>query len=188
MKNVMRHVILSADIVSPLSRLLMKCLISLLLMLGSTQAMADSFYVLVGFVCDSKTDELRITYDGAYNEEGKAMFAGKTKTQWDPWQLVMAKDDDHIGSLKTVNARCRLTDGVYKIELKPAPGNFNVQGRCDAWMTAGAKVTKNGKAIYSIDRFDNDCHDTESPIVTRVKIRPNTEPVLVTVKWDDFYK
>jgi hypothetical protein len=166
----------------------MKYLISLLLILGSTQARADSFYVLVGFVCDRKADELRITYDGAYNEEGEAMLAGRSKTQWDPWQLVVAKYDDHIDSLKTVHARCQLSDGAYKIELKPAPGNFNIQGRCGAWMTAGAKVTKNGRAIYSIDRFDNDCHDTESPIVTRVKIRPKKEPVLVTVKWDEFYK
>jgi hypothetical protein len=120
----------------------MNRVVLLLLLLFSLPASADSFYVLAGYVCDQKADELRITYDGAYNEAGETMIASRSKTQWDPWQLVVAKDDHHIGSLKIVRAKCRLSDGTYGIEIKPSPGNFNVQGRCGAWMTAGAKITK----------------------------------------------
>lgn len=167
----------------------MKHVALLLLFLTSLPTSADWFYVLAGYVCDDKADELRITYDGAYNEAGEALIASRSKTQWDPWQLVVTKDDDHIGSLKVVRAKCRLSDGTYDIEITPSPGNLNVQGRCGAWMTAGAKVTKRKRVLYSIDRFDNDCHDTQSPIVTRVTIKPKqVKPVVVAVSWDEFYK
>ena len=166
----------------------MKRLLFLLLMMTSLSASADSFYVLAGHVCDKKADELRITYDGAYNEAGKAMMASRRKTQWDPWDLTVAKDDDHIGSLKTVRANCRLSNGVYAVEITPSPGNFNVQGRCGAWMTAGAKVFKGNKQIYSIDRFDSDCFG-EKPVVTRVSVGPKrSKPIETSVPNSEFYK
>lgn len=165
-----------------------RLLLLLMILLMSFSASADAFYVLVGYDCDKKTNQLHITYDGAYNEAGKAMDEGRRKTQWNPWELTVAKDDDHIGSLKTVRAKCRLSNGTYKIELTPSPGNFNVQGQCGAWMTAGATITKNKKVIYSIDRFDRDCIATE-PIVTRIFISPKlAQPKVTSVNWDDFYK
>src|SRR5512139_3391839 len=106
----------------------MKVLITSLLLITSISAYADSFYVLVGYICDVKGDQLLLTYDGAYNEEGEDMMAKKRDTQWDPWSLVTAKDDDHIGSLKTIRGTCRLSDGTYKVAITPSPGNFNVQG------------------------------------------------------------
>lgn len=167
----------------------MKQLVSLLLMMASLSASADAFHVLVGYVCDQKADELRITYDGAYNEAGEAMMAGRTATQWNPWELTLAKDADHIGSLKTLQAKCRLSDGTYDIEIAPSPGNFSVQGRCGAWMTARAKVSKKKKVIYSINRFSNDCFDMDAPIVTRVFIGPKrTRPVEISVSYDEFLK
>jgi hypothetical protein len=100
-----------------------------------------------------------ITYDGAYNEEGEAMVASKRKTQWDPWKLVTMKDDgNHIASLKTVHRQCHLSDGAYDIAITPSPGNFNIQGRCGAWMTASAVVKKGNRSIHAVQRFENDCH------------------------------
>jgi hypothetical protein len=150
---------------------------------------ADAFYVLVGYNCDTKSDQLLLTYDGAYDEDGEAMLKNKRKTQWDPWTLVSAKDEDHIGTLRTVHGKCRLSDGIYDIAVSPSPGNFNVQGRCGAWMTASATVKKGKRTVYSISRFDQDCLDMDSPITTRVTIRTgHVEPEVSTVKWDDFYK
>lgn len=161
----------------------------LLFILTPLPVLADSFYVLAGYVCDRKRDELRLTYDGAYNERGEAMVANRTATQWDPWKLVVAKDDDHIGSLKTIQAKCRLSNGTYAIEIAPSPGNFNVQGRCGAWMTAGAKVSKYNKIIYQIYRFSNDCFDMDAPIVTRVSMGPKlAKPAEISVGFDEFYK
>ena len=168
---------------------MMKALITSLLLTTSISAYADSFYVLVGYVCDVKGDQLVLTYDGAYNEEGETMMAKKRDTQWDPWSLVTAKDKDHIGSLKTVRGSCRLSDGLYKVAITPSPGNFNVQGRCGAWMTASATITKGNKVISQVPRFESDCHDMDSPITTRVIVRAKkSAPEVKTLKWEEFYK
>lgn len=167
---------------------LTQLLLPLALLFASHSASADAFYVLVGYDCDKEKDQLHITYNGSYNEVGKTEKQGKGKAQWDPWDLITAKDEDHIGSLKTVRAKCRLSDGAYEIALTPSPGNFNVQGRCGAWMTAGARVTKNKKVIYSIDRFDRDCIAME-PVITRITISPTlVKPKMTLVSWDHFYQ
>lgn len=138
---------------------------------GSLQAAPE--YVLAGYECDKANDQLILTYDPAADESD---VSTKKATQWEPWTLVVAKDEDHIGSLKTVRRKCRLSDGTYEISITPSPGNFNVQGRCGAWITAGAKVTKGTKLIYRIDRFENDCHDYKNPITTKVVIKPRNHP------------
>jgi hypothetical protein len=161
----------------------------LLLMFASLSARADAFYVLVGYICDIKNDQLQITYDGAYSEQGEAMVAHKRKTQWNPWTLVTAKDENHIGSLKTIRHDCHLSDGVYNISISPSPGNLNPNGRCGAWMTASAKVTKGRKTVRAISRFDNDCEDSDHPIITRVTIKPgHAIAEVLTVPWNEFYK
>lgn len=167
----------------------MKALITLLLLASSMSTYADSFYVLVGYICDAKNDQLLLTYDGAYNEDGEAMMANKRNTQWDPWSLVTLKDDDHIGTLKTVRANCRLSDGLYKVTITPSPGNFNIQGRCGAWMTASATVTKGREIIARVPRFESDCLDIDTSITTRVVVRAKErKPEVKTVQSKEFYK
>jgi hypothetical protein len=167
----------------------MKLLVTLLLITTSISAQADEFYVLVGYTCDTKSDQLLLTYDGAYNEDGKAMLKNKRQTQWDPWALVTAKDEDHIGSVNTIHEKCQLSDGTYDVAISPSPGNFNVQGRCGAWITASAAVKKGNTTIYSIPAFENDCHDMDSPVTTRVTIRAgNLNPAVLTIPKENFYK
>lgn len=167
----------------------MKIVIAFFILASSTCAYADAFYVLVGYICDKKNDQLLLTYDGAYNEAGEEMVASKRPTQWDPWRLVIAKDDDHIGSLIPIRRICRLSDGIYQVTILPSPGNFNVQGRCGAWMTASAEVKKARKLVHRVHRFESDCHDMDTPITTRVTIKPIVEkPEVTTVSWEEFYK
>lgn len=152
-------------------------------------AYADSFYELAGYICDATNDQLLLTYDGAYNEYGEAMVAGKRDTQWDPWSLVARDDDGNVVSLETVHGSCRLSDGVYEVAITPSPGNLNIQGRCGAWMTARATIAKEGKTIFEVPRFENDCHDTETPIITRVILRAKEPiPEVETVQWQEFYQ
>jgi hypothetical protein len=168
---------------------LMKKLLALVLCMSSGLAHADWFYKLAGYTCDAKNNQLLLTYDGAYNEEGEAMLAHKTKTQWDPWSLVTTTDDgDHIKSRKTAHGSCKLSDGIYQVEIRPVPGNSNIQGRCGAWATAGARVMKGNKAIYSISSFESDCLDTDTPVTTRVVIQAGKPAEVRTVKGNDFYK
>lgn len=169
----------------------MKIFLAAILCITPMLAHADQFYVLVGYTCDTRNDRILLTYDGAYNEDGQAMVAKKTKNQWEPWSLVTGTDDgDHIKSLKTVRGSCRLSDGIYQVEITPSPGNFNIQGRCGAWMTASAKVKKQHKIIYSVPRFENDCHDMDTPVITKIIIEAGkpAPAQVTTVKWDDFYK
>lgn len=169
----------------------MKIFLAGLLCIAPMLAHADQFYVLVGYTCDIRNDRLLLTYDGAYNEDGEAMVAKKTKTQWEPWSLVTGTDDgDHVKSLKTVHGSCRLSDGLYQVVISPSPGNFYVQGSCGAWMTAEAKVKKKNKIIYAIPHFENNCHDMDTPVTTGITIQPG-KPVpaeVKTVQWNDFYK
>jgi len=166
-----------------------KAFAAMLLLFLSLPASADSFYVLIGFRCDASADTLTITYDGAYNDAGKAMLENKRPTQWDPWKLISMRDDDHIGESKTMRRTCRLSDGAYEIRLWAAPGNSNVQGRCGAHMSAGAEVKRGKRLLSRIDSFEPDCHDVDAPIINRVVIRPGSlKGIEARVPHDEFYK
>lgn len=159
------------------------------LLMAPLPTLADSFAALVGYVCDTDADELRLTYDGAYNQDGEMLLSLRSHTQWNPWDLTEAQDEDHVGTLKTVRAQCRLTDGTYDIEIAPVPGNMNVQRRCGATITASARVFKGGHQVYSLDHFDNTCRDAASPIVTRVLLGPRRAvPEVTSVSWSEFYQ
>lgn len=168
----------------------MKFLLACLLLTFSLSAYADASYILVGYICDKKEDRLTLTYDGASdNEAGEKMMANKSKTQWNSWQLTIAKDENHIGSLITVKRKCHLSDGTYDIAIFPKPGNFNVQGRCGAWMSAGATIKKKGEIIYTISGFERDCMDMETPVITRVIVKPgNKNPDISKIEAKEFYK
>jgi hypothetical protein len=166
-----------------------KCVAALMLLLLTLPAAADSFYTLVGYQCDRRADTLTITYDGAYNEAGKMMLDSKLATQWDPWRLVSMRDDNHIGKVKTIRRTCRLSDGVYKISLWAVPGNSNIQGRCGAHMSAGAEVTRAKRVLTRVPSFESDCHDLESPVITRINIRARAQKgIEASVPYKEFYK
>lgn len=158
----------------------MRNIVLSVLMLITCSAHADSFYKLVGYACDKANDELIITYDAAANSAGEAMHNGKRPNQWDPWDLVTMKEDkDHIGSSHIVSTRmitrkCQLSDGIYSIKLGPQPGNFNLEGRCGAWMSAWAEVKRGKKTIYGRSDFEIgvDCIYDQGEIVTRIGISP----------------
>ncbi len=161
-----------------------------LLALSVTTAYADSFYKLVGYECDTKKNAVILSYVGAYNEAGEEMMDKKGSQQWDPWSLIETmKDDDHIGSLKTIQAQCKLKDGIYKITIGASPGNFNIQGRCGAFMSAWAEVRKDSKVLLSRHVFEADCHDTDTPVTTEIVIKAGSKkPIIKKVAWSEFYK
>ncbi|MDD4357088.1 MAG: hypothetical protein PHN98_07530 [Smithellaceae bacterium] len=167
-----------------------KVLIISIIIFSVSVANADSFYKLVGYECGEKANSIKISYLGAYNEAGKEMIKNKGPRQWDPWELIESmKDDDHIGSLKTVKRKCKLKDGIYTITIGPVPGNFNIQGRCGAFMSAWAEVRKGSKVILPQYVFEADCHNTEIPVTTEIVIKAGCKKHHFTkVAWDEFYK
>ena len=163
--------------------------ICVLLCVASAAAHADVFQILAGFVCDTQNDQLVLTYDGTYTENGKAPGNYRQTAQWDPWTLVTVNNHDLVVATKTVHRQCKLSDGVYGISVFPVPGNYNTQGSCGAVMAAGMKVKRGKRLVYSINSFEGECHDADKPVTTRVIIRPKVkEPEVMTVNHDDFYQ
>ena len=106
----------------------------------------------------------------------------KSSTQWDPWELTEPGDEDHIKTTRTVTASCRLSRGTYYIRLGPIPGNFYLQGRCGAWISAWAEVRLNKKIIYPRTNFESGvgCYYEDGEITTRVEIAPGRSKHAIT--------
>jgi hypothetical protein len=129
---------------------------------------------LVGFTCDREANRLVIHYRGAYNEDGKAMLQRKSRTEWEPRELIASmKDDDHIGSLRTVQRTCRLKGANYTVRIGSTPGNWNIQGSCGAATSAWVEVRENGRVVLPHYELSGDCHDFEAPITTRIAFTGN---------------
>jgi hypothetical protein len=167
----------------------MKFLIFLFVAAFSIDAYADNFRVLVGYHCDKTKDQLLLTYDEASDDSIKPIFVKDIQAQWNPWDLTIPKDDDHIKDVITKVSKCRLSDGDYFAHITASPGNFNIQGRCGAWITARAEVTLGKKIIYTLRRFEKDCMDMDTPIITRVIIKTGGQsPEIITVPFSRFYQ
>ena len=149
---------------------------------------ADWFYTLVGFTCDKEANRLVIHYRGAYNEDGKAMLQRKSRTEWGPGELIASmRDDDHIGSLRTVQRMCRLKGANYTIRIGATPGNWNIQGSCGATTSAWVEVRQNGRVVLPPYELQGDCHDSEAPITTQIAFNgKGGKPIFKKVLPDEF--
>ncbi|MDR1351189.1 MAG: hypothetical protein LBJ59_10540 [Zoogloeaceae bacterium] len=137
-------------------------------------AAADVLHLRAGFDCQPARDRLILTYDSAFNYAGEIMAEKASATQWKP--DVTYDDNSFVSSVRSSRGVCRLSDGEYRIEIYPKPGNANALGRCGAFMGAGAKVEKDGKTLFDGD-FDDSCHRLDWPIIHRVLIRPGRVPL-----------
>ena len=164
--------------------------LALAFLLRPLAADADSFYTLVRYECVAAKGEVVIRHLGAYNEAGEAMVNNKAENEWDPWKLVKIRDDGNrteIVGIEEVKKTCKLRDGIYEVVIRPSPGNYNVQGRCGAHMSAGVRISKANKRIIDTD-FEGDCHEMGS-VITDVVVSVGSDTAVVTkVEWDDFYK
>lgn len=154
---------------------IMRPLVITLLSLLAGSAHADAFFKLVGYQCDRQADRLILTYDAAANGEGQSMLEATRDTQWDPWTLVEMRDEDNIKEIRTIKASCKLSSGTYFIQLGPVPGNFNIQRRCGAWISAWAEVRLGKKIVYPRTDFEKGvgCFYADGEITTRVEIAPS---------------
>ena len=156
----------------------------LLLALLSPRAFADG---LVSYECDRRSDSLVLRYEAIDDSDSKQRRLNPD--QWNPWSLISKMaDENHIGRLRTVEKRCRLSDGKYDITISAVPGNYNIQGRCGAWMTASVSVRKGKQIILQDYPFERDCV-SEDPITTRISIKAgDSQPHFVAAKSEQFYR
>ena len=150
---------------------------------------ADYFRVLVGYECDHTSNELSVTYRGAYNEAGDLLVESKTSTQWTPWSLIESmENEDRIGTLMTIEASCALLGKRYKILIGPIPGNMNIQGRCGAVMTAWAEIRQGSTVLVPRRELESDCHDFDTPVTTDIILDAKTDRIeFKTISKNEFY-
>ena len=152
-------------------------------------AHADWFYRFVGYTCDQANDRLVIHYKGAYNDEGKAMREAKSGNEWEPDGLIVSmKEDDHIGTLKTISRTCRLKHANYRVRLGPTPGNYNIQGRCGANVTAWVEVLRGKALILPRYELEGDCHDSSAPVTTEIVLTNGKAPAFTKVLPNEFIR
>jgi len=165
-------------------------LLVLLLATMPPGAQADWLHRLIGYTCDEETDQLTIYYVHAYNELGAAMRETKGPDAWDPGEFVASmKDDDHIGELRTVDRECKLKHGSYQIRFGATPGNYNIQGRCGAVITAWVQVRRGNKLVLPAYEMEGDCHDMSAPITTQIVFTADLlGPTFTKVSPDDLFR
>ena len=151
-------------------------------------AHADTFERLVGYRCDARAGELMVTYRGAWNDEGKALLATKTDTEWDPANLVRTIDDDHYGPSAVVEARCVLHETAYRIRLGANPQAGSMDRQCGMEIGGWFEVSARPDSPVFHHDFTRLC-EFRARVVTRLVFRPGVaEPTSTSVASEEFFK
>ena len=162
--------------------------LALVLAASPLAAHADTFDRLVGYRCDTRAGELVVTYRGAWNEDGEALLATKTSTEWDPVDLVRTIDEDHYGKSKVVEARCVLRKVVYRIRLGANPQGGSMDKQCGLEIGGWVEVSGRRDAPAFRHDFVRLCEFRER-VVTRLVFRPGvSQPASTSVASEEFFK
>lgn len=157
---------------------MLRLMVGILLVLTVRPASAEFFHRLVGYQCDSKNNQVVLTYRGAYGAAGEEMIRNKGPQDWDPWSLSKTDDQGFFATRMTVRGQCDLKDGRYDIEFGPAPLDQNISGFCGANMSAWARVRKGLKVILDRQPFEVYCHPGDL-VTTRIIIRSGGKEVIM---------
>lgn len=144
----------------------------------SANAESDEFYELIRYECNQQNNTVSVEYVGAYNEDGKTLFANKTENDWNPWDLIVVSKNSHVEKIKTIRKTCKLTDGMYKISIRPSPCNSNLLGMDGGMMMAGATISKQNNVLISGSFGACQIHDEEM-LTTKISIRSGNKSPIV---------
>jgi hypothetical protein len=154
-------------------------------------ACADWFHKVVRYRCDTKADLLVISYDGAYNEAGERLVRNKGPNDWIPSDLIKAdrRKEVRTGS-RTISKQCRLSNGVYLVEMTGRYSNAHPAQYCGGFETVALVIRKDKTMLFNQAFEEGGCgSDSELDVVTEVSISPSSlTPAIRTVRNDDFYK
>ena len=165
-------------------------LTSITIMLSAAAANADWCYKFVGYECDPASNTITITYQGAFNEAGRELLKSKGPRKWYLADLTeYVEEEERIGSLKTMERQCELSDGTCTIWFRPVPGNASAQGKCGAWITGSVEVRRGSTTVLPRHQFETRCDDTEAPVITSIVIQAGVrEPIIKTATQGEFYR
>jgi len=84
-----------------------------------------------------------------------------------------------------VRRECKLSAGVYRIEVRPVKGNLSAEGECGAWDSAVVQITLNGSEILNMP-LQRWCSSPD--IVSEITVLSGSRHVVVkTVGTSVFY-
>ncbi len=149
---------------------------------------ADSFYELLRYRCKPSQQRIDIEYVGAYNEEGLRLFSSRTSDDVNPWELVVMEKGDEpkmIVQVKSVERRCVLGGEEFKVELRPVPCNFNIQGQNGGMMMASAQVRSRGGVVANTTF--GAC-SIEGNVLTKIVVRPGKKPAVLQKPANTYFK
>jgi hypothetical protein len=127
-----------------------------------------------------------VRYEGAYNERGAQLKADAGANDFDPWDLVETSDGVII-STTTVTRECRLSDGEYVVEIKPAAGNYRLTRECGGVMSASTTIMKDDIVLVR-SGFEAHCSQFGTPVRTKITWRAGGNSAEITeTPSDEFY-
>lgn len=152
-------------------------LMAAFLLIASTDAMADQFYLTVAIECNSSVSELNISFHGYWNEAGERAVALSGENVIDPRALVSFTQDTqgkYTVHKKSISKQCILGKSKYEINVAPlmAP-RFHPEGFCATRIGAMATVNMNGRALVS--KGVDAC--TETGVVTAGLLIAPSKPI-----------
>ncbi|WP_292937686.1 hypothetical protein [Noviherbaspirillum sp.] len=133
---------------------------------------------------------VEVAYVGGYNEEGERLMQNKSENEWNPWDLIEGdngSESRYIKAIESVRKQCKLSDGVYTVEMSPSPCNYDVQGMNGGMMTANATIRR-GKKILAKQSLGA-CDVGEELIATKVSVHAGSNvPAIEKKKAGDYYQ
>jgi len=162
---------------------------SLALLVLPLTAHSDAWNEIIRYTCDTTQQLVRVQYIGAYIEDGKHFMSSKGQDDWDPWALVTSDSREngrYIKAVKTIRKACTLSDGIYKVEIRPKPCNSDTQGQSGAMMMAYASISRGSN--YVGDASFGGC-SVDGTVTTSIMLRAGrAASEIETKRAEDYFR
>lgn len=124
--------------------------------------------------CDQQQDRLTIRHDKASRDDARATVF---------WPLIGTTrrpdgDPDQVSELRSASHSCRLSGGLFEVELRPVPMNTNLQGLCGAIVRGSVTVLRDGKPVLERELETGECAGPTKRVAA-ITISGKGGPVLV---------
>ena len=144
-------------------------------------ALAETFYPLITYKCDTGADIITITNTLLRTEEGKNYSYSDAEGTYSPWDLVDIENSgatSRITHTRKIAKSCELSSGKYLTILEPQIFSRDLSGRCGASISAAVTVEYDDIDIQERLPFEDYCHGN-APIITRVTVFGKTSEVKI---------
>ncbi len=170
----------------PIPRYLFKSIVATFFVIASNQAIADQFYVTILVQCSTSKSELKISFNGYWNEVGEKAILENDVIN--PRSLVTFTQDingKYTVKTKSISKQCAIGKSKYAINVKPlmAP-RFHPEGFCATRIGASVIVNETGKLL--VNEGVDGCTET-GLVATEIRITPENQISIKNTPAEEFY-